>query len=100
MELERFKNSDNKHDKLFLATIEKVFLDLGLEESNKNIFYKTYLEKKQNKYTRQYKEIDGFDGPPRTKYLKGYAPQYRGKQFNTMKETLEALKMILQRVLH
>ena len=92
MELESFKNSSNKHDKLFLETIEKVFLDLGLEESNKNIFYKTYLEKKQNKYTRQYKEIDGFEGPFRSKYLKGYAPQYRGKLFNTMKETLEAFR--------
>ena len=92
MELESFKNSSNKYDKLFFETIEKVFLDLGLEESNKNIFYKTYLEKKQNKYTRQYKEIEGFDGPYRSKYLKGYSPLYRGKLFNTMKETLEAFR--------
>ena len=91
MEFENLKSSNNKYDRIFFETIEDVFgrLDIDIDKGE---FYKTYLNKKQKKYQRQYKEIEGFSGPFRGKYLKGYAPQFRGKYFDTIKETLENFK--------
>ena len=91
MEFENLKKSNNKYDRIFFETIEDVFNRLDIE-IDKGEFYKTYLNKKQKKSQRQYKEIDGFNGPFRGKYLKGYSPQFRGKYFDTIKETLEAFK--------
>ena len=91
MEFENLKKSNNKYDRLFYDTIEDVFSRLDIE-IDKSEFYQTYLNKKQKKYQRQYKEIEGFKGPFRGKYLKGYSPQHRGKYFDTIKETLEAFK--------
>ena len=92
MEFEKLKSSSNKYDRLFFDTIEQVFLDLDLDQENKKNFYQTYLLKKQKKYTKQYNEIEGFEGPFRGKYLKGYAPQFKGKNFDTLSEVLEAFK--------
>lgn len=91
MEFEKLKTSNNKYDRIFYETIEDVFTRNDLE-IDKGIFYKTYLNKKQKKHDRQYKEIEGFKGPFRGKYLKGYSPQFRGKNFDTLKEVLEAFK--------
>jgi hypothetical protein len=91
MEFENLKSSNNKYDRIFFETIEDVFNRMDIE-IDKGEFYKTYLNKKQKKHQRQYKEIEGFSGPFRGKYLKGYAPQFRGKYFDTIKEALEHFK--------
>ena len=91
MEFEKLKTSNNKYDRIFYETIEGVFSENNLE-LDKGVFYKTYLNKKQKKHERQYKEIEGFKGPFRGKYLKGYSPQFRGKYFDTINDVLEAFK--------
>lgn len=91
MDFENLKLSNNKYDRYIYETIIQTCNRLGIEE-HKNEFLKTYTEKKNKKYEYQYKPIEGFSGPYRAKYLKGYSPQNKGKNFDTLKEAIEAFK--------
>uniref|UniRef100_A0A6C0J7Q3 Uncharacterized protein n=1 Tax=viral metagenome TaxID=1070528 RepID=A0A6C0J7Q3_9ZZZZ len=92
MEFEKLKSSKNKYDLLFFNTIEEVFSNNELDPTNKEDFYKTFIEIKRKKACKEYNEIEGFEGPYRGKYLDGFSPQFKGKSFDTIKETLEAFR--------
>ena len=47
MEFEKLKSSKNKYDLLFFNTIEEVFSNNELDPTNKEDFYKTFIEIKR-----------------------------------------------------
>jgi hypothetical protein len=92
MDFENLKLSSNKYDRYIYESINKTCNELDLDETQKELFLKNYVEKKNKKYEVQYKTIEGFSGPYRGKFLKGYSPQNKGKNYDTLKEALEAFK--------
>ena len=92
MEFENLRTSNNKYDIYFYETINEVIEEMQLDDNLKEIFLKKFIDKKEKKYHNNFKPIDGFSGPYRGKYLKGYSPQNKGKNFDTLKEAIEAFK--------
>ena len=92
MDFENLRISNNKYDRFIYETIKETCYELGLDETQKELFLKNYVGKKNKRYEIQYKTIEGFSGPYRAKFLKGYSPQNKGKNFDTLKEALEAFK--------
>lgn len=92
MSEEILRKSNNKYDIYFLKTIIEASKKLKLNDEQKELFFDIYNEKKKLTMESYCKPIKGFSGPYRAKYLKGYAPQFKGKFFDNLEDVLKEFK--------